>query len=201
MLNEIQIGRLNGLLHKLLDMKEGAPAPTLATDVFPMLVLESDRPEWLFLSGQRMCGALRQTAATVGQYSHAGLWNPAGSGVLAVVREITIWPVAVDLYFALEKGSAKKDTAGVGVILDTRGWPDSTHYQSTVYPYSYTNAVATGFSFAFIRTLASGVPMQLTHPIVLGPGTNLLVRPSAANTAINVNFKWMERPLAPSETR
>ena len=52
--NEIQVGRFNAVLHKLLDMKEGAPAPQLSGDVIPTLVLENDRPEWIFLGAERL---------------------------------------------------------------------------------------------------------------------------------------------------
>jgi len=54
MVNEIQVGRFNGILHKLLAMKEGAPAPTLAPEILAAIVLEADRPEYAFLGGTQL---------------------------------------------------------------------------------------------------------------------------------------------------
>lgn len=51
MYNEILSGRYNRLLQKMLSMKGAAPAPQLGGDISAGIELESDRPEWGFLSG------------------------------------------------------------------------------------------------------------------------------------------------------
>lgn len=49
--NELGVSRYTNLLQKFLGMDNTSPAPTLAPDVFPVLPVETDTPELLFLKG------------------------------------------------------------------------------------------------------------------------------------------------------
>ena len=120
MQNEIQGGRLNSILHKLLNMAEGSPSPTLATDVFPMLALEVDRPEWHFLGGERLGWARWYLGGTAAQYSHVGLRNPAGSGVLLVVDRIVVSVAAGNPVQLGLRTVAAVDVVSSGLSRDTR---------------------------------------------------------------------------------
>jgi hypothetical protein len=200
MLNEIQIGRFNGILHKLLDMKEGAPAPTLATDIFPMLGLEMDRPEWKFLAGENLAAGSRTDAAVAGQTSHVGLQNPAGSGVLVIVEKlILIGASGNEMRVCMQQGT-QADATGYGVKLDTRGWPSATAWTPVATLFDYTNATAIG-TIATVQRIGPELQRIAEYPMILKPGTRCVVRQSAVNLACQVSFVWRERVLSPSETR
>ena len=202
MINEIQVGRLNGLLHKLLDMKEGAPSPTLASDVFPNIVLESDRPEWKFLAGERLGAGYRYDAAVAGQYSHAGLYNPAGSNVLVIVEQMQLIPtVNGSAYIRLEANYGRRDAVGYCTIRDPRGWGGPTAPQTTAQPFDYTNAVASvGYPLG-LWYIAANTLFTYNQPIVLPPGYEVYGVMSAVNQGITAMFSFRERKMERSETR
>jgi hypothetical protein len=196
MLNEIQVGRINGILHKLLDMKEGAPAPTLATDVFPMLALEVDRPEWKFLAGERLCWMRWTDAAVAGQYSHVGLRNPAGSGVLIITDDIRCF-VGSSASVALGiRPNTTVDSANAGYCRDSRQATQSAVGQATTL-----TAVAAGMYPMFGSIMATWVTERFPTPVILHPGFELLLQCTTVNISLTAAFSWRERALNPSETR
>jgi len=202
MQNEIQQGRYNGILHKLFDMKEGAPSPTLATDVFPGITLENDRPEWHFLGGEAYGVAGQSLAAVAASYASIVIWNPIGSGIITIVERLTYW------------GGA----AGIGDIRQYTGTPagytninrhprDSRAGWTTVGQGTPTTrvayAVSAGVDGNVVGRLPIGVayvPYELTEPWVLSPGFALLLI-GPLNTAFGANLWWRERALSPSESR
>lgn len=200
MQNEIQVGRFNAILSKLLGIT-GPPAPTSATDVFPTLTLESDRPEWHFLAGSRIAAATTVDAAVAGQYSHAGIVNPAGSGTLVIVRLITAYPTGTcELVFGISAATTP-DAYTSSVKLDTRSW--GTSHAPTTKSWIYTNAGAiSADQFASVAGAASA-NYALTPPlgIVLSPGYQTFIRPSVVNIGIRAGWLFYERPLEASETR
>lgn len=94
--NEIQTQNLGVMLQRHLGVvSAGSPAPTLAASIIPTLAAEVDRFEWGFLRGQRECHvANTQLAGGVGTFATLQLRNLAGSGILAVVRSITVLSAA-----------------------------------------------------------------------------------------------------------
>jgi hypothetical protein len=199
-INEIQQGRYNAVLHKLLDMKEGAPSPTLATDIFPMIALESDRPEWAFLGGENLCAGTRTDAAVAGSVSHVGLSNPRGSGVVVVITKIIVIGASGNGYNLCMQRGTQSDAAGYGVKLDTRAWPSATLWTPVAPLFDYTNATAIGALFGFLR-IGPELQRECALNVVLNPGSRMIVRQSAVNAASQCTFFWRERALSPSETR
>jgi hypothetical protein len=196
MLNEIQVGRINGLLHKLLDMKEGAPAPTLATDIFPTIALEVDRPEWKFLGGERLCQAQWNDAAAAGNYSSIGLRVPAGAGVLVVIKAIyVIYGATADFYMGLRPNTTVDGARG-GRCRDSRLAVATSAAQIVDRTQATALAYQTFHGVALANTL-----VKLDTPWVLTPGYELMIWPSAQNTAQTACFDFTERNLEPSETR
>jgi len=211
--NEIQSGRYNAILHKLLSMKEGAPAPTLAPELLAAVVLESDRPEWEFLAGGRLCGGAG-TAALAGTVGTVKVFNPVGSGILAVVYAAT---GSVDDTAAAQGSSinwalsanAQSFNAN-GFYRDSRLYPSlsvvgpvtaCTIRNSTVVPAEevvlFTDQAAAPATAGSAYTVA-----RLPGPVVLSPGFGLSFQWGTAFTAtIRCGFFWTERALDPSETR
>ena len=65
---EAYIHRYNELVKKLLGAKGGEPMHELAAELLPVLILESDRPEWAIYKGELLWSvSLAQAAATPGE--------------------------------------------------------------------------------------------------------------------------------------
>lgn len=202
--NEIQVGRYNAILHKLLDMKEGAPAPSLAPDVFATLVLEADRPEWKFLAGERLaCGSRAVAAGGAGTYANIVLWNRTGSGVLVVVDALLNRNSAArDMSISV----TSTDPASVGGYSSTsfRGLRDTrfgvtANAQPAALIYSVATASPLGANVLMNFYLNAGNRFDL--PIVLAPGTGLSIADKTANEAMTTGIIWRERIESLSETR
>jgi hypothetical protein len=197
MLNEIQVGRYNGVLHKLLDMKEGAPAPTLATDIFPTIQLEGNRPEWDFLAGIRRCMRYSIDAAVAGQYSHIGLYNPAGSDALVILDRVVFDGAANTTFTGRLATGITWDTLVSGTMIDSR-WASGA---TTAKVGIYTNATPLDGSGHYFRVLANYSLVLDNLGIILHPGYSWYTRGGSVNLGANCTFFWRERHLSPSETR
>ena len=199
MQNEIQVGRFSALLHKLLDMKEGAPSPTLATDIFPVLALQSDAPEWKYLAGERLGSGRWTDGATAGEYSHIGLRNPVGSKTLVVIEQTVITSlVSVGYSFGIRVNAAV-DAANAMRCRDSR-WVDSGGPSTVAQMVEVTQAGAGIYPQFELRILADTsaiVPVSW----VLSAGYELLVHPNSGNQPCTIAFVWSERYLEQSETR
>ena len=206
--NEIQVGRYNAILHKLLDMKEGAPAPQLGGDIVPAIVLESDRPEWSFLGGMRNCiGGIWRAGGGATLYSKQALVNPVGSNVLAVIDMVSVHSLSngrIALQY-LSNGVALIGTTNRQLNIDSRsGWVGGfgtnptcqVRFEESVGPTVPGNA----FVEWSLPTSGSGqqnIPLNM----VIGPGHGLVLIDQVLNQAMNTFWVWRERVLEPSETR
>ena len=197
--NEILQGRYNLILSKLLGMKAGAPAPTLATDLVAGFTLEDDAPEWYALSGGRLCmgqGAL--AAGGAGNRSQIQLRNAGSSGMIVRLEAILCASTAAVFGFPVRRfnGTLTGTSAVVG-LRDTR--VQQTPAASVL---TQNNAAAQGttqgviFPSFGIAGLYSGTWIW---PIVLGPATGIMVDPGADNQDLQAVFIWRERAAEPSE--
>jgi len=204
--NEIQIGRYNSLLHKLLAMKEGAPSPILAPEIIPVVVLENDRPEWRFLEGVILrAGGGSQAAGGAGTVAMYGLRNPVGSNALLVVERVFIGTTTISVFTiqTLNQDSALT-AANFGFPRDNRVSGAAGAVAKAGVGICVGGSAATGFTNA--KDLVSLlVPANVTSvfdlSFVLQPGTELIILCGTANLAFRASFAWSERSMEPSETR
>ena len=92
----------------------------MASEIFPMVVLENDRPEWAFLCGNKIASGRNTDGAVAAQFSHVGLHNPAGSGIMAVCEQITIDGLPQsELRFYRGSISTKPSTVGVAAAVSS----------------------------------------------------------------------------------
>lgn len=200
--NEILVGRFSGILHKLLNMKEGAPSPQLSPEIMPVIALEMDRPEYDFLGGTRRgaaSGSAQSSAAA--KYQQMSVVNPVGSGVLAVVDAIvfanTARAVVCDVRLGCAVGAA---VAGTSRNTDLR-------YGSQALAcnvFSEEVAALTGVVCYRLRGAQNTtLPVGLTF--VLGPGNSVFFTDIGASAGageiIQLSAAIRERPLESSETR
>jgi len=202
--NEILVGRYNGILHKLLNMKEGAPAPTLSSDIGASICLEDDRPEWQFLGGEWRGNGLVTRAADAGNFSFMGLFNGQNTGVLGIVEEIWINnATAAAAAYTIRTGvTTALGTNTRGVATDLR-WLGKG---STLILGSNIEAAPTGTSLGRVDVAANSflrIPFFFIMPPtdITPTPSNLVVEGNLINTGVQVTFLWREHAMEQSERR
>jgi len=203
MVNELQVGRFNAILTKLLSMKEGAPSPILAPEIIPTVVLENDRPEWAFLFGGRLGAAGLEQVAVALEFPAVQLFNPVGSGILMVVehfqfesttgQQFRVGPTATPLATAPGGASGSRDLRGVSSI---------TTGQVVGQIRSATSALAFPTFYLIYDHLQNPFVMgELKFPFILDPGKGMTVQGTAVASTMRMNCAWRERILEVSEER
>lgn len=196
--NEVQSGRYNRLLQKLLMMKGGAPAPQLGGDIEPGITLESDRPEWGYLAGDMLASCPGLKAADVANLAGVGLANPASSGVLAVTDGILVNNEnAATRSFNIYQGGLAVGSIARGRPRDFR-WTTPTTKTTASGVGSSIEAVATGQLIGRL-TLATGASIYLPLAFIVNPNRQLLIQTDIVNAICSVTFFWRERAQEESE--
>lgn len=192
--NEIQTGRFNSFLHKLLSMKEGAPAPTLSPEVVPVLPISPLPAEGLFLAGVERFEAQANVAAVVGQYSALQLNNPTASGVVCIIERLVLLNLgaAVTQLGTILTGALA--VSNYGQRMDSRS-STSAAGVSTLSTASDLTAPGTQYALRVGETLL--VPID----VVLFPGFAYRIQDRTVNEAVYAGFLWRQRAFEPSETR
>lgn len=198
----INIGRYNGILGRMLSMGgQEDPAGALSPEISPVLVLENDRPEWLFLGNVRLHGAaIALAAGGAGNFATARLRNPATSGALVVVTSIQISVTTI---------------SEVKIFLATSAVVDATTPQTMMFPHdsrwgAQTSGAAKGSSkndntasqgtVIWDHFLAVNTPIRAACcPLVLAPDSSIDVVNAQGNQGIFVQFSYTERAMQPFE--
>ncbi len=201
--NEIQVGRFNRFLQKLLSMKGPASMNTLAPELMPVLPLQRGLED-LLLEGFERFGILIEPAAP-GVANNAGvrLRNPAGSNVIAVIESVTIAPSVNDI-IRISFGKTNVDLAlpivQSGNNFDGRGRPQSTLSLSVT---SASTALSAGTNIGYMQLAAAinGEWIQdASQGVTLTPGWAISFSWNSTNAAGGeFGCKWRERALEDSE--
>lgn len=184
--------RLGGLLGP------GSKVTETLSELFPVIETENLPAELLFLGGWITGMNTAIVAATVGETSRVQVFNPAGSGKIAVVTNVHInssnggqpginWQINETIFSPAPVTGITRDThAGfsVGTALATGG-------------LSTGNTPAAGqFRLPDLRTFNFHVENGIA---VLAPGSGLEFGTSADNVQLTATFFWRERVALPSE--
>lgn len=201
--NELAGGdRTNLILSKRFDV-QGAPAPFMASEIFPNVVLENDRPEWEWLGLGRLCTAALFIAGAVGNNGVCGLINPAGSGVLAVVKRIVVLSQETSVMTGgIDCGSATTS----GLTADKRGnFRDSrsgfaSGRQSSVTCFDAISATVPSEARLDEFVLAANGDMWVsTVPYVLAPNSSIYASMDTQNIDCWTTWQWTERKAEQGE--
>lgn len=203
--NELAGGNeLNLILSKRLDIGN-APAPFSASEIFPTIALEVDRPEWKWLGNERLCTGAATDPAVAGQYSNVGLANPADSGAIIVLERLYIANTIgthADFRIQLDPDALAFDTGGAGFIRDSRaGWNVSGAGTGGAIGQvgTRTNISRPGFLATFVHLANGGNSMQLDDQWIIHPGNRLWISAPGANNICQAAFFWRERRAQPGE--
>jgi hypothetical protein len=211
----LNVQRWSQLMRKLGVVKGDNVVSELHQQVFPVVVLEEDRPEHKFAAGERLAwGQYLLAAQGAGIVGYVGLRNPVGSGIIVIVGTAVGGNSTTRRHYI---GLARGDTATLRSTeqpRDTRIQPSGAFGVGApniagqiVSARSDTIAVSpfvVGEYLSLIPTLGGGAPVQ--HNTVLAPGDTVYVWESdggggnITNAAMQASFTWRERSLEPGET-
>lgn len=201
--NELEDGASINLVLSRRFGVQGAPAPFMASEVFPTLAMEgpSAPPEYHFLGGSRLVAGQRLDTAAAANFSHAGLQNPLESGALIVVHRIILNESAGvnDTLIVAIGGQAAAFVGAVGgEFRDTRqGFGANTGSAGKIF--ISTQATQLGREMFRVR-METQSTLAIDQPgIVLGPGGFCVCRPNGQNSQVDASFLWVERALTKGE--
>lgn len=201
--NELAGGdRTNLILSRRFDI-QGAPAPFMASEIFPQIVLENDRPEYEWLGLGRLCSAPSFIAAAVGNFGVCGLINPAGTGTLAVLKSFTVWNNTtggtqsgfLGILGANQNGLSLSDP---GFLRDSRGGFAAGRRSTlrTIAAISATVPVEGRIDEFLVPDDGSYTG---SAPVVLAPNSCLYAAWEVQNVDMWVIWRWTERAAEQSE--
>jgi hypothetical protein len=192
-IQRLQVDRYNDLLRSLLTI--GPQVVGLGTRLVPNLALEVDRPEWGFLKAENAFVRRGFSAADPGNFSNVMLQNPAGSGVLMVCHAINCAAAASVTHFLRAERPGVLAAGATGQPLDLR----NAIAQATVgNVQTAVSAALLGTElYDFRITESNGNP--LLRPIIVAPGTRLIVSGIAINVAVSCTYFWTERLMEAAE--
>jgi len=196
--NELQTARYDNLVRRLGGLLgPGSKVTETLSELFPVVETENLPAELLFLGGWLTGMGTVIRAATVGQSSRAQLFNPTGSGKIAVVTNIHITNVIAGGQFIDWQINATPFA-----VLNTQITRD-THAGFSVGTALTTGSLATGNTpraGTFLIPALDTFHFHVDNGIaVLAPGTGLEMGTLADNQALTVTFFWRERIALPSE--
>jgi hypothetical protein len=168
-----------------------------------VLALEVDRPDWHFLRNSRLWSTgTNPVAANAGHVSQIDLFNPAGSGVIIVVKVANIVNSVLGSAYALTlDGGAAGGAASQNLLLDQRyGLAARTVGQNFIGNGAVGisgNVVEQIFSDVAVKTLEFHIPRDLG--LIVAPGRRMNLWCQTQNTPLNAFFSGYERRARPEE--
>ncbi len=202
--NELQGGAgVNLVLSKRFKIGD-APAPFMASELFPTFVVENDRPEFHFLGGSRLWGISGTDAATAAETSNVGVENPSGSGLISVITHVQcssggVAGATFDIRMEAAAGGVTPDSVSQTVFLDSRNGPSATRVPTTRLLLFTTAGAQPGISFNRQTVDDQGQSGVIPVDVVLGPGGRLWCTIVGVFIGCVASFRGYERPAEPGE--
>lgn len=179
-------------------------------DARPVVVLENDRPEYLLSGETRPWGAAVSFTSGVGLSPKIQIFNPLSSGIISVVLSMraSVEAVSASAFLTLVLADTALATLDTGISnSDTRAGVitgiSSNRLLST--QIRHTDAALTGVT-ASIRSVrlpvgfvSAPIEMVVPGPVVLGPGSGVLIFYNANQMLLSVDACGYERTIESGE--
>lgn len=203
MLNEIlgPMARLQQRLTRAFSITGGAPSPQITPEITPVLEMGNMPVEDRWTARERLWAHTQPIAAAALTAASILLQNPAGSGILAVVRCLvcnnSAGPQAYSVNDVLASFGNLTNVVGVFNPLDTRIGVAST--PTCIISWSNTVAPANTFGSEYFNLAVGQFPYVSPFDYVIAPGTGLVVNAQVVNQSSQLGFVWRERPVSLGE--
>jgi len=193
---KIEIGRWSEQLRRMMGMAGVTDVSAdLSPEISPVIVLEGPTPDLAYLKGERQVFCAATVSAVAAMNSKARLRNPPNSGVIAILKSLTmVSPTTTDLRVNINQFTT--DLTLVDTTVPDPRWgalglaiPASTLVAST------TNSQASapgGEPMLEVTTLAN-VPVVLAEPFPLLPGVAIDFGHPSVNIPLRFWVTWSER--------
>lgn len=204
----ISAAYLERKLRAIAGVAGGNPLPDLS-DLNGLLVLESDRPEWMLAGGESLRAFFAFQGGGVGNLAVVGLFNGAASGLIAVTERIHAWAAGgagnrivvawVDANPSANSTAIPRDgrdpvtALGTGAVIGVGGDSSRTVATLLAAPFNLVD-----FDEFPESEAGSGA---YTTPIVIPPGKGIVVyevdtlNARVLNSAMVASFAWRQRPI------
>lgn len=199
---KIEVGRFSQLLRRYLSMAGVVEvAQELAPEISPVFILESEKPSWEFLKGQKLIAASFTVSSVALLPSTARIRNPANSGMLMEVDGVVISRSGVgatsawQIFLNTQLVDLLTVFPLVPVSRDTR-FPALVKQSGTIM--SGDNVVGVGSSVA-TGFLVDSTTVFIPLKAVITPGNSIDITAEAAEENLRGALWWTERRLAPDE--
>lgn len=197
MTNELQTARYDNLLRRAGGLLgPGSKVTETLSELFPVFETENLPAELLFLGGWLTGMNTAIQAGTVGETSRAQVFNPVGSGKIAVITNIHVSIDSASAQFIDWQINETSFPVTTGITRDTHaGFAVGTALATGVLATGNTPRAGTFLSPAgevFNFTVRNGIA-------VLAPGSGLELGTNLDNQGLSVTFFWRERIALPSE--
>jgi hypothetical protein len=181
------LGIIGRKLQRALGLDDASPLHSVGPELVPVSICQDlTSPLEHDAADLRLCVGTASMGAVVGEYSHAQLFNPAGSGVVSYVDALIVGSGAADIISVVEYDVALT-TADQAGFRDRRiaGAPACTCRRAT-------NVAQLGTDRALIDVPASeGILIPWTG--VLKEGQGLAVHSETVNQSLRLIVYWAER--------
>lgn len=176
-------------------------AAELSPEISPTWSLEDNSAEWQFLKSVRICSCALSDVGAAARFGQFHLTNPAGTGLLAAVTGLHYSHEVDSNHLIRFSNTPVADLSTVGTIVarDNR-W----EFPTSTSPLSFTaennpTAAASGF-LLHIGGLLANTDFKFPVPVILTPGSTLLIGCSTVNVDVTCSVHWSERRLPELET-
>lgn len=136
-------------------------------------------------------------SATAGNYAAAQLWNPAGSGMNLIVEKISgSMYGSASAIVDIGKTTVQLGAVGFGIVNKNFGSASTSIALSRVQSTVPTMPAAGGqIMFGLMLNQAQPIIVPLNEPIVVTPGTGIVVQCEATGAAMFGSFEWFEESV------
>ena len=200
-INQIQGGRWDGLLRRLFPIKDRSIAPILASELVGQVVVQEWSDELYKLRGDNLACALASRSAVAAELAHCVIRNPAGSNNLVIIEQIWVAVSTAMLVIMAREGPAL--VVGFAPVAttfrDSRSGTVTAIGETVATVATLSNAVGQGGNGFAVAPIPASPGVQFDLPMVLAPGSGLIVRGATVNSTLRMTFLWRERIAEPSE--
>lgn len=158
-------------------------------------------PEWAYLRAEKLACFPVTQAAVAGEFSAAGLLNPAGSGQLAVVEKF-MCDQSGTLIFQLQS-CTQAQVATLATVVKGNGrdrrWQGGGALTACDVISGSDPTTTLGFNLDQVRAPGNTTIGFNTLPVVVPPGFALVAVALTNNTGVTFIMSWRERAAFPSE--
>jgi hypothetical protein len=199
--NELRRTPLPGALSRALGLTKGVEGLERISETLDVGLDLWALPEWAYLRRERLCSGWQSQAGVAGEYSAISLVNPAGSGMILVAeRAVGVVGAAMYVNTTIYGAAAAIGAAGTSLAnRDTRWEPATNRPVGQLWLGTTAAAPGGAYSLSGLQGSTTVNSDAVLAPVVLGPGTALIIWGGTVNTSLRYTVVWRERRAFPGE--